>query len=132
MDICHPLWQTDTDMMRFFGKCLILYAVMTASMTTVSAPAYADNASGLGLGFKQMQKLWNGLVEKPRMTTCRLATRQTYRKKQICVYAGANFTSIAIYNDAGAFCAGEMQCKYKPNRDKRVSDYVVAFRKSQK
>ena len=119
-------------MMRFLGKFLIIYAVMTAPMVTVSTMAHAENASGLGLGFRQMQKLWNGLIEKPRMTTCRLATRQTYMKKQICVYSGANFTSVAIYNDAGTFCAGEMQCKYNPNRDKRISDYVVAFRKANK
>lgn len=119
-------------MIRFLGKCLILYAVMMAPMMMAPTLVHADNSSGIGLGFRQMQKLWNGLIEEPRMTTCRLATRQTYKKKQICVYAGANSTSLAIYNDAGAFCAGEMQCKYNPNRDKRISDYVVAFRKSNK
>lgn len=104
----------------------------TAIMLATATDARAENASGIGIGLTQMQKLWNGLVEKPRMTTCRLATRQTVRKKQICVYRGANFTHLAIYNDAGAFCAGEMQCKYRPDRSKSVSDYVVAFRNSQK
>ena len=102
--------------------------IMAATVTS----AKADNGSGIGIGLTQMQKLWNGLVEKPRMTTCRLATRQTVKRKQICVYRGANFTHLAIYNDAGAFCAGEMQCKYRPDRSKSVRDYVVAFRNSQK
>ena len=118
-------------MTRPFGKYLVIYAVMISSIRIVPPGAHADNGSGLGLGFKQMQKLWNGLIEKPRMTVCRLATRQTYKTKQICVYAGANRTYVAIYNDAGAFCAGEMQCKYRPDRSKKVADYVVAFRKSQ-
>ena len=121
----------DCPTMRFLGKCLILYAVMTAPMLSVSTMAHAETSSGIGIGLRQMQKLWNGLIEKPEMTTCRLATRQVYKKKQICVYAGANFTSIAIYNDAGTFCAGEMQCKYRPDRSKKVSDYVIAFRKAQ-
>ena len=95
-------------------------------------PASADNKSGLGLGFAQMQKIWNGIIEKPRMTTCRLATRQTVKRKQICVYAGANRTYVAIYNDAGAFCAGEMRCKYNPDKSKKMSDFVVAFRNAQK
>lgn len=129
--ISTPLWQTDAAMSRPLGKYLIIFAVMMASMMMVPAGAHAENGSGLGLGFNQMQKLWNGLIEKPRMTVCRLATRQTYKKKQICVYAGANRTYVAIYNDAGAFCVGEMQCKYRPDRSKKVSDYVVAFRKAQ-
>ena len=111
-------------------KYLILVAALCAS--TASAPAAAENKSGIGLGFVQMQKLWNGLIEKPRMTTCRLATRQTVKRKQICVYAGANRTYVAIYNDAGAFCAGEMRCKYDPDTSKTASDLVVAFRNAQK
>ena len=107
-----------------FGLCCI-------ALTALSAPPAKANDSGIGIGLRHMQKLWNGLVEKPRMTTCRLATRQSVKKKQICVYAGANRTYVAIYNEAGAYCAGEVQCKYDPNVGKSVSDYVVAFRIAQ-
>ena len=115
-------------------KCSPTFLVVAAITfaATVPLPASAENKSGLGLGFVQMQKLWNGLIEKPRMTTCRLATRQTVKRKQICVYAGANRTYVAIYNDAGAFCAGQMRCKYNPNSPKTTSDLVVAFRNAQK
>ena len=108
--------------------CILL---MTAFLLAVPVNAHA-NDSGIGIGLRHMQKLWNGILEKPRMTTCRLATRQTVKSKQICVYAGANRTYVAIYNDAGTFCAGEMQCRYDPDRSKSVSSYVVAFRKAQK
>ena len=105
--------------------------VVTAFL--LSAPVTAQaNDSGIGIGLRHMQKLWNGILEKPRMTTCRLATRQTVKAKQICVYAGANRTYVAIYNDAGTFCAGEMQCRYDPDSSKSVSGYVVAFRNAQK
>jgi hypothetical protein len=105
--------------------------VVTAFL--LSAPVTAQaNDSGIGIGLRHMQKLWNGILEKPRMTTCRLATRQTVKAKQICVYAGANRTFVAIYNDAGTFCAGEMQCRYDPDRNKSVSGYVVAFRNAQR
>ncbi|MGC6453812.1 MAG: hypothetical protein ACON31_07880 [Candidatus Puniceispirillaceae bacterium] len=115
-------------------KCSPIPVVAIAMLAAafVCSPASADNKSGIGLGFVQMQKLWNGLVEKPRMTTCRLATRQTVKKKQICVYSGANRTYVAIYNDAGAYCAGEMRCKYDPDTSKTTSDYVIAFRNAQK
>ena len=79
-----------------------------------------------------MQKLWNSILEKPRITTCRLAKRQTVKAKQIRAYAGANRTFITIYNDAGTFCAGELQCRYDPDRNKSVSGYVIAFQNAQK
>ena len=66
------------------------------------------------------------------MTTCRLATRQTVKAKQICVDAGVTRTYIAIYNDAGIFCATEMQCCYDPDCNKNVPSYVLAFRNAQK
>ena len=105
--------------------------VLTAFLFSAPVTAQA-NDSGIGIGLRHMQKLWNGILEKPRMTTCRLATRQTVKAKQICVYAGANRTYVAIYNEAGTFCAGEMQCRYDPDRSKSVSGYVVAFRNAQK
>ena len=90
------------------------------------------NVSGIGIVLLHMQKLWNGMLEKPQMTTCRLATRQTVKAKQICLYAGANRTYVAIYNDAGTFSGGEMQCRYDSDHNKSVSGYVVAFRNAQK
>ena len=111
-----------------------LAVAIALTLITISAPpaTAAEASSGIGLGFIEMQKLWQGLTEKPKMTTCRLATRQTYRKKQICVYSGANHTLVAIYNNAGAFCSNELRCKYDPDRSKSVSGYVRAFRAAQK
>ena len=105
--------------------------LLTAILLMVPANAHASD-SGIGIGLRHMQKIWNGITERPRLTTCRLATRQTVKAKQICVYAGANRTYVAIYNEAGTFCAGEMQCRYDPDRSKSVSSYVVAFRNAQK
>ena len=108
-------------------------ALALLAVIVLATPVNAnERESGIGLGFIQMQKLWQGLVEKPRMTTCRLATRQTYKKKQICVYSGANHTLVAIYNSAGAYCNNELRCKYDPDRSKSVAGYVKQFRASQK
>jgi len=87
--------------------------------------------SGIGLGFAIMQKVWQGVTENPRMTTCRLARRYAYKKKQICVYSGANHTLLAIYNDAGAFCSNEVACKYEPDRSKSIVGFVQAFKSAQ-
>ena len=107
--------------------------LITAFLLAAPVTAHAnDSGIGIGIGLRHMQKLWNGILAKPQMTTCRLATRLTLKAKQICVYAGANRTYVAIYNDAGTFCAGEMQCRYDPDRNKSVSGYVVAFRNAQR
>ena len=112
---------------------LIFSALAFLAVIVLATPAKAtERESGIGLGFVQMQRLWQGLVEKPRMTTCRLATRQTYKKKQICVYSGANHTLVAIYNSAGAYCNNELRCKYDPDRSKSVAGFVKQFRASQK
>ena len=111
---------------------VIVVSALAYGVTPANMAAASENASGIGLGFIEMQKLWQGLTEKPRMTTCRLATRQTYKKKQICVYSGANHTLVAIYNSAGAFCNNELRCKYDPDTSKSVSGYVRAFRAAQK
>ena len=130
VSIAHQLLRI-SDQKLLPGRAFCVLALLAA--IGLATPANAtDRESGIGLGFVQMQKLWQGLVEKPRMTTCRLATQQTYKKKQICVYSGANHTLVAIYNSAGAYCNTELRCKYDPDRSKSVASYVKQFRASQK
>ena len=126
--IPHSCWYSRVaSLIRAAAVGALAYGITAASPVVAS-----ENASGIGLGFAEMQKVWQGLTEKPRLTTCRLATRQTYKKKQICVYTGANKTFVAIYNGAGAFCNNELRCRYDPDRSKSVSGYVRAFRAAQK
>ena len=117
---------------QFLTACNLPAAVAVIGILLATPASASEQKSGIGLGFIQMQKLWQGLVEKPRMTTCRLATQQTYKKKQICVYSGANHTLVAIYNSAGTYCNDELRCKYDPDRSKSVAKYVKQFRASQK
>ena len=117
---------------HFLTACNLPAAVAVIGILLAAPASASEQKSGIGLGLIQMQKLWQGLVEKPRLTTCRLATQQTYKKKQICVYSGANHTLVAIYNSAGAYCNNELRCKYDPDRSKSVAKYVKQFRASQK
>ena len=115
------------------SKNLKLTLIIVLSILCVPAQAMAaEQNSGIGIGFLKMQKLWQGVIEKPKMTNCRLASQRSYLKKQICVYSGSNNTIVAIYNDAGAFCSREMRCKYDPDNSKKVSDLVKKFIKGEK
>ena len=108
----------------------VVYALTLIIVIPNSASA-VDWKSGLGLGFEKMQKVWNGMLEAPRMTECRLASRKVYKGKQICVYKGANQTLVAAYNDANGFCTNSMKCRYDPDSGKTIKSLVVAFTEAQ-
>ena len=91
----------------------------------------SDHGTGVGLGFRAMQKIWQGISEPTRYVTCRLATRSIIKTKQICVYRGANSTFLAIYNDAGGFCSREIQCRYNPDKSQSAAGLVAAFKKAE-
>ena len=83
---------------------LVKLLLLSWMFVLVPAPAMAaDQKSGFGLGFEKMQKIWQGISNAPKMTTCRLANKTVYKGKQICVYKGANKTILGVYNMAGIF-----------------------------
>ena len=90
-----------------------------------------DHGTGIGLGFRAMQKIWQGISEPTKYVPCRLATRRVIKAKQICVYRGANSTFLAIYNDAGGFCSPEIQCRYNPDKSQSAAALVAAFKKAE-
>ena len=98
----------------------------------ISADANAgEHGTGIGLGFRAMQKIWQGISEPTKYVPCRLATRTIIKSKQICVYRGANSTFLAIYNDAGGFCSAEIQCRYNPDKTQSAAALVAAFKKAE-
>ena len=107
-----------------------LGAVMLLVLISAEARA-GDHGSGIGLGFRAMQKIWQGISEPTRFVPCRLATRRVIKAKQICVYRGANSTFLAIYNDAGGYCSPEIQCKYNPDKSQSAAALVAAFKKAE-
>ena len=70
--------------------------VLPITAFSLAAPITAHaNDQDVGIGLGHTQKLWNDILDKPHMTSRRLATSQTVKEKQICVYAGANRTYVA-------------------------------------
>ena len=101
-------------------------------VSTVIGEAQAgDHGTGIGLGFRAMQKIWQGISEPIKYVPCRLATRRVIKAKQICVYRGANSTFLAIYNDAGGFCSQEIRCRYNPDKSQSAAALVAAFKKAE-
>ena len=109
-----------------------IWLCMSLFVLTVNGEARAgDHGTGIGLGFRAMQKIWQGISEPTKYVPCRLATRRVIKAKQICVYRGANSTFLAIYNDAGGFCSPEIQCRYNPDKSQSAAALVAAFKKAE-
>ena len=107
-----------------FGVALVVFMVDGEARA-------GDHGTGIGLGFRAMQKIWQGISEPTKYVPCRLATRRVIKAKQICVYRGANSTFLAIYNDAGGFCSPEIQCRYNPDKTQSAAGLVAAFKKAE-
>ena len=99
--------------------------------TVIGEARAGDHGTGIGLGFRAMQKIWQGISEPIKYVPCRLATRRVIKAKQICVYRGANSTFLAIYNDAGGFCSQEIRCRYNPDKSQSAAALVAAFKKAE-
>ena len=112
--------------------CLPVLSLTVAAFLSFSIDARAsEGGTGIGLGFRAMQKLWQGVTEPTRYVECRLTTRKVIKNKQICVYRGANYTFLAIYNDRGGFCSSEIQCVYNPDETQSAAALVRAFTKAE-
>jgi hypothetical protein len=109
---------------KWLGAAMVFLLVNTET-------GLAENGTGIGLGFRAMQKIWQGISEPTRYVPCRLATRSVIKTKQICVYRGANSTFLAIYNDAGGYCSPEIQCRYNPDKSQSAAGLVAAFKKAE-
>ena len=111
---------------------LLTLSLALASLLLFPVDARAsDGGTGLGLGFRAMQKLWQGITEPTRYVECRLTKRKVIKNKQICVYRGANYTFLAIYNDRGGFCSRQIQCVYNPDKTQSAAALVRAFTKAE-
>ena len=111
----------------FPGICIIIALMYLAPFEARAA----DHGTGIGLGFRAMQKIWQGISEPTRYVACRLTTRKVIKNKQICVYRGANSTFLAIYNDRGGFCSKEIQCRHDPDKTQSAAALVAAFTKAE-
>jgi hypothetical protein len=92
------------------NSLLILFFILFLSFA-----AYIPTANAVD--WTPMQKLWRGMVEEKRMTTCRLAKRKVVRDQKICLYEGANKTRETIFVGKFEYCPRTLQCVYEPDKD---------------
>jgi preprotein translocase subunit Sss1 len=71
------------------------------------------------------QKVRQGLIKEPKMTTCRLKKQQVFKDKMACIYQGANKTYELEFTDISIGCPKQYKCVFNPNGEEPSIDKVM-------
>jgi hypothetical protein len=75
--------------------------------------------------YTRNQKLNNGTITSPKMTTCRLKKQQVFKDKMACIYQGANKTFELEFADIRVGCPKQYKCVFNPNGKEPSIDKVM-------
>lgn len=71
------------------------------------------------------QKIRNGTLILPTMTTCRLMKQKVFKDKMACIYRGANKTYELEFTDIRVGCPKKYKCVLNPNGKEPSIDEVM-------
>ena len=71
------------------------------------------------------QKVRLGIINPPKMTTCRLMKQKVFKDKMACIYRGANKTYEMEFTDIRVGCPKQYKCVFKPNGEEPSIDKVM-------
>ena len=83
----------------------------------VKAFAYEYKSKNLS----RNQKINNGTIILPKMTTCRLKKQKVYKDKLACIYEGANKRFDLDFADLSIGCPKQYKCEYDKLNSKEPS-----------
>ena len=75
--------------------------------------------------YTRKQKIHQGKIIEPVMTTCRLMKRKVFKDKMACVYIGAQKTYELEFTDISVGCPRKYKCKLNPNGKEPSIDKVM-------
>ena len=101
----------------FIGIGLMLAVLVV----TVKAFAYEYKSKNL----TRNQKINNGTIILPTMTTCRLKKLKVFKDKIACIYQGANKTYEMEFADIRVGCPKQYKCVLNPNGKEPSIDKVM-------
>ena len=110
------------EIIKWVGYSLIGIGLMLGVLVvTVKAFAYEYKSKD----YTRQQKINNGTIIKPKMTTCRLKTRKVFKDKMACIYEGANKTFELEIADIRVGCPRQYKCILNPNGKEPSIDQVM-------
>ena len=86
---------------------------------------YADTYKFKPKDYTRQQKIQQGKIVLPTMTTCRLKKQKVYKDKMACIYQGANKTFEMEFTDIRIGCPKQYKCVLNPNGKEPSIDKVM-------
>ena len=99
----------------------VIAVIIIGFVVTFKAFAYEYKSKSL----TRNQKINNGTIIPPVMTTCRLKKQKVFKDKMACIYVGANKTYEMEFADIRVGCPKQYKCKLNPNGKEPSIDKVM-------
>jgi hypothetical protein len=87
--------------------------------------AHAEGYKYQPKNLTRQQKINNGTITLPVMTTCRLKIQKVFKDKMACIYVGAQKTYELEFTDIHIGCPRKYKCKLNPNGKEPSIDQVM-------
>jgi len=110
------------DTLQTMGIIFCVLAVVIISIV-LSLKAFAYDYQPRD--YTRKQKIHQGTIIEPVMTTCRLMKRKVFKDKMACVYIGAQKTYELEFTDISVGCPRKYKCKLNPNGKEPSIDKVM-------
>ena len=110
------------DTLQTMGIIFCVLAVLIISIVS-SLKAFAYDYQSKD--YTRKQKIHQGKIIEPVMTTCRLMKRKVFKDKMACVYIGAQKTYELEFTDISVGCPRKYKCKLNPNGKEPSIDKVM-------
>ena len=94
-------------------------------LASVYSKSFADSYKYKSKQLTRQQKINNGTIIRPIMTTCRLKKRKVYKDKLACIYQGAQKTFTLDFTDLANGCPRKYKCVLDPNGKEPSIDSVM-------
>ena len=112
------------DTLQTIGIIFCVIAVIIIGFV-VTFKAYADGYKYKSKNYTRQQKIHQGIIVLPTMTTCRLKKRKVYKDKLACIYQGAQKTFTLDFTDLANGCPRKYKCVLDPNGKEPSIDSVM-------
>jgi hypothetical protein len=112
-------------MRRQIGEALswLFLAMIIGGLLLLLASVFSSKAHGKD--YTRNQKINNGTLSVPKMTTCRLKKQKVFKDKMACIYVGAQKTYELEFTDIHVGCPRNYQCVFNPNGQEPSIDKVM-------
>ena len=110
------------DTLQTIGIIFCVVAVVIIGFV-VTFKAFAYNYKSRD--YTRQQKIQQGKIIEPVMTTCRLMKQKVFKDKMACIYIGAQKTYEMEFTDISIGCPRKYKCKLNPNGKEPSIDKVM-------